>query len=127
MAENHLLQRIYLLAFDHRGSFQKRLLGIPGEPTQAEVARISEAKGILFEGFRKAVDGGLALAGAGILVDEQFGAEIARKALALGAQLAMPVEKSGQVEFDFEYGEAFGEHIEAFDPTYVKVLVRYNA
>jgi len=118
---------IYLLAFDHRGSFQKKLLGIAGEPTPDEVARISEAKGVIFAGFRKALDGGLELENAGILVDEQFGADIAREALALGAQLAMPVEKSGQDEFDFEYGEDFGEHIAAFDPTYSKVLVRYNA
>ena len=118
---------IYLLAFDHRGSFQSKLLGIPGEPTPAEVAKISEAKGVIFTGFRKALADGLALDGAGILVDEQFGAEIAREALALGAELAMPVEKSGQEEFDFEYGEEFGEHISAFDPTYSKVLVRYNA
>jgi myo-inositol catabolism protein IolC len=118
---------IYLLAFDHRGSFQSKLLGIPGDPTPDEVARIEEAKGIIFRGFRKALDDGLALADAGILVDEQFGAAIARDALALGAQLAMPVEKSGQDEFDFEYGEQFGDHIAAFDPTYAKVLVRYNA
>jgi hypothetical protein len=38
----------------------------------------------------------------------------------------MPVEKSGQDEFDFEYGEDFGSHIEDFDPTFSKVLVRYN-
>ncbi|HTS72257.1 MAG TPA: DUF2090 domain-containing protein [Gaiellaceae bacterium] len=118
---------IYLLAFDHRGSFQKKLLGIPGEPTPEEVARISEAKAVIFAGFCKALDDGLELEDAGILVDEQFGADIAREALALGAQLAMPVEKSGQDEFDFEYGEDFGEHIAAFDPTYAKVLVRYNA
>ena len=118
--------RIYLLAFDHRGSFQEKLLGIPGVPTPDEVARISEAKRVIFEGFRKSLDSGLSLDGAGILVDEQFGASIAREALALGAQLAMPVEKSGQDEFDFEYGEDFGEHIAAFDPTYAKVLVRYN-
>jgi myo-inositol catabolism protein IolC len=118
---------IYLLAFDHRGSFQQKLLGIPGEPTAEETVRISEAKGLIFAGFRKALDAGLELESAGILVDEQFGADIAREALALGAQLAMPVERSGQDEFDFEYGEAFGEHILAFDPTYSKVLVRYNA
>jgi myo-inositol catabolism protein IolC len=38
----------------------------------------------------------------------------------------MPCEKSGQVEFDFEYGEQFGEKIEEFDPDFTKVLVRYN-
>ena len=39
---------------------------------------------------------------------------------------ACPAEKSGQDEFDFEYGEDFAEHIEAFHPTFCKVLVRYN-
>ena len=38
----------------------------------------------------------------------------------------MPVEKSGQDDFDFEYGADFGKHIEDFDVHYSKVLVRYN-
>jgi len=50
-----------------------------------------------------------------------------RDAAANGYMTASPAEKSGQEEFDFEYGEDFGEHIAAFDPTYSKVLVRYNA
>src|SRR4029450_1676438 len=115
-------ESIYLLAFDHRGSFQSKLLGIAGEPTPEDVARIEEAKGIIFSGFRKALDAGLEREGAGILVDEQFGTSIARAASDLGVVLAMPVEKSGQDEFDFEYGDAFGEHIAAFDPPYAKVL-----
>ncbi len=64
---------------------------------------------------------------AGILVDEQFGAAILRDAAAQGFKTACPVEKSGQDEFDFEYGADYAEHIEAFHPTFSKVLVRYNA
>ncbi len=119
--------RICLLAFDHRGSFQHRLLGIEGTPTAADDARMREAKSVVFAGFRKALETGRAGEGAGILVDERFGSEIAREAHELGVVLAMPVEKSGLDEFDFEYGERFGEHIAAFDPTFAKVLVRYNA
>jgi 5-dehydro-2-deoxygluconokinase len=64
----------------------------------------------------------------GCLVDEQFGApkRIPEEAKERGLLLAMPVEKSGQNEFDFEYGEEFGEHIEKCDPDFSKVLVRYN-
>jgi len=62
----------------------------------------------------------------GVLVDEQFGSDIPRRAREHGLKLAMPVEKSGQNEFDFDYGEDFGTHIERFDPDFVKVLVRYN-
>jgi len=39
---------------------------------------------------------------------------------------ALSPEKSGSDEFEFEYGTAFAEHIEAFGPTFAKVLVRYN-
>jgi myo-inositol catabolism protein IolC len=39
---------------------------------------------------------------------------------------ALSTEKSGSDEFEFEYGAAFAEHIEAFRPTFAKVLVRYN-
>jgi 5-dehydro-2-deoxygluconokinase len=63
---------------------------------------------------------------AGILVDEQFGAAILRDAAAHGYSTSCPAEKSGQDEFDFEYGEDFPRHIEAFHPTFCKVLVRYN-
>jgi myo-inositol catabolism protein IolC len=63
---------------------------------------------------------------AGILVDEQFGGDVPREASKEGFLLAMPVEKSGQDEFDFEYGDDFGRHIEEFDPNFSKVLVRYN-
>jgi myo-inositol catabolism protein IolC len=117
---------LYILAFDHRGSFQKKFFGVTGEPDDEETARISDAKKVIYEGAKRAVDEGVPRDSAGVLVDEQFGADIARDAKASGFLLAMPVEKSGQDEFDFQYGEDFGKHIEDFDPDFSKVLVRYN-
>ena len=117
---------LYILAFDHRGSFQKKMFGITGEPNEEETARISDAKRVIFEGFKKAIEGGAPKDGAGILVDEQFGADLVREAEKEGYLNAMPVEKSGQDEFDFQYGTDFGKHILDFDPTFSKVLVRYN-
>jgi myo-inositol catabolism protein IolC len=119
-------QPLYILAFDHRGSFQKKMLGIPGTPNDEDRIRISDAKRHIFEGFQEAIAQGAARAHAGLLVDEEFGADIARQAKAEGLTFAMPVEKSGQDEFDFEYGEDFGAHILEMDPTFSKVLVRYN-
>jgi myo-inositol catabolism protein IolC len=118
--------RLYILAFDHRGSFQKKMFGIGGTPNQEETDRIADAKGVIYEGFKRALEEGAPKDGAGILIDEQFGAGSAREAKSLGILLAMPVEKSGQDEFDFEYGDDFGGHIEEFDPTFSKVLVRWN-
>ena len=117
---------LYILAFDHRGSFQKKFFGVTGQPNEEETARISDAKRVIYEGARRALDEGVEAETAGVLVDEQFGADIARDAKKAGFRLAMPVEKSGQEEFDFQYDDDFGTHIEAFDPNFSKVLVRYN-
>jgi len=118
--------KLYILAFDHRGSFQKKMFGIEGAPTPEQTATIADAKRLVFEGMTVAVERGVEAEATGVLVDEQFGGDVPREANARGLKLAMPVEKSGQNEFDFEYGEDFGAHIERFDPDFSKVLVRYN-
>jgi myo-inositol catabolism protein IolC len=118
--------KLYILAFDHRGSFQKKMFGIEAEPTPEQTETISDAKHLIFEGMLKAVEAGVDPRVTGVLVDAQFGGNIPDEAKQRGLLLAMPVEKSGQNEFDFEYGERFGEYIEQFDPDFSKVLVRFN-
>jgi myo-inositol catabolism protein IolC len=118
--------KLFILAFDHRGSFQKKFFGIEGAPSPEDAQRIIDAKRVIFEGMQQALADGLDASAAGVLVDEQFGTQVARDATQAGMVLAMPAEKSGQNDFDFEYGSEFGAHIEAFDPTFTKVLVRYN-
>ncbi|MBV9212500.1 MAG: DUF2090 domain-containing protein [Actinobacteria bacterium] len=118
--------KLFILAFDHRGSFQKKWFGIDGDPSPEETERISDAKHLIFEGLLQAAEEGADPSVTGALVDEQFGGSVPEQARERGFKLAMPVEKSGQNEFDFEYGDDFGEHIERFDPDFSKVLVRYN-
>ncbi len=118
--------KLYILAFDHRGSFQKKMFGIQSDPTPEETETISDAKRLIFEGMLEAVSRGAEATQTGVLVDEQFGSDIPERARESSLKLAMPVEKSGQNEFDFEYGDDFGAHIEKFDPDFSKVLVRYN-
>jgi myo-inositol catabolism protein IolC len=119
--------KLYILAFDHRGSFTKRF-GIEGDPTPEETERIADGKHLIFEGIEAALERGADPAVTGALVDEQFGGprRVPEQAKEKGIKLAMPVEKSGQKEFDFEYGDDFGAHIERYDPDFSKVLVRYN-
>ena len=117
---------LYILAFDHRGSFQKKMFGIQGDPTPEEAETIADAKRLIFEGMLKSVEQGAEAGATGVLVDEQFGSDVPSQAREHGLKLAMPVEKSGQDEFDFQYGDEFGTHIESFDPDFAKVLVRYN-
>ena len=119
--------KLYILAFDHRGSFIKRF-GLEGDPTPEEMERLFDGKHLIFEGVEAALAGGADASVTGALVDEQYGgpSKIPQQAKAKGIKLAMPVEKSGQNEFDFEYGEDFGDHIESMDPDFSKVLVRFN-
>jgi myo-inositol catabolism protein IolC len=117
---------LYILPFDHRGSFQKKMFGWEGTLNAEQTAAIAAAKKVIYDGFKAALTLGVLSSKAGILVDEQFGAAILRDAAKQAYWTACPVEKSGQDEFDFEYGEDFREHIEAFRPTFSKVLVRYN-
>jgi myo-inositol catabolism protein IolC len=118
--------KLYILAFDHRGSFQKKMFGIEGDPDQEQTATITDAKHLIFEGMELAVERGVDASATGVLVDEQFGGDVPKQAKSEGLKLAMPVEKSGQDEFDFQYGADFGKHIEQFDGDFSKVLVRLN-
>jgi myo-inositol catabolism protein IolC len=117
---------LYVLPFDHRGTFQKNMFGWSGTLDAAQTAKIADMKKVIYDGFKAALAGGVPKEKAGILVDEQFGADILRDAAKHGYLTCCPAEKSGQDEFDFEYGDEFTRHIEQFQPTFCKVLVRYN-
>ena len=117
---------LYILPFDHRGSFETGMFGWKGALTAEQTAQIAAAKLVIYDGFQQATANGVPKDKSGILVDEQFGAAILRDAAQKRFTFACPAEKSGQEEFEFEYGEEFAEHIETFHPTFCKVLVRYN-
>jgi myo-inositol catabolism protein IolC len=117
---------LYIQPFDQRGSFQTKMFGWQSPLSEAQTAEIADAKRVIYDGFLAALAGGVPKEKAAILVDEQFGAAILRDATSKNITTACPAEKSGQHEFAFEYGEDFERHIETFDPTFCKVLVRYN-
>jgi len=117
---------LYILPFDHRGSFQTKMFGWAGKLTLEQTAQIAAAKKVIYDAFKAAVATRVPQEKAGILVVEQFGSLVLRDATKEGFWTACPAEESGQEEFEFEYGEDFPKHIEAFHPTFCKVLVRYN-
>ncbi len=117
---------LYVLPFDHRATFSKTMFGWEGPLTPEQTAQIASVKEVIYDAFKAAVAGGVPGERAGILVDEQFGSGILRDASEQKFITACPAEKSGQDEFDFEYGPDFASHIREFSPTFCKVLVRYN-
>jgi myo-inositol catabolism protein IolC len=120
-------QSLYILPFDHRHSYITGVFHWREPLTPEQVAEVSASKQLIYDGFEAAVmaDRGLR-ARAGILVDEYFGRMILRNAANQGYVTCVSTERSGQEEFDFEYGEDFAGHIESVNPTFAKVLVRYN-
>lgn len=117
---------LFLLPFDHRQSYVTDMFHFKPPLTTDEHATVAGSKHIIYEGFREALDSGAPASSVGILVDEEFGAGILRDAKKNGYLTAVSVEKSGSDEFEFEYGNAFASHIDAFKPTFAKVLVRCN-
>ena len=117
---------LFILAMDHRASFARTLFGVDGDTTEAQQTKMRDAKMVIYEGACEATADGLITGRAGVLVDEQLGAEVARQAKTDGFVLAMPIEKSGTKLFELEYGDQYPEHVEAFEPDFFKVLVRYN-
>ena len=117
---------LYLLPFDHRQSYVTGMFQFTPPLTADEHDIVADSKQVIYEGFQQALGKGVPTPRAGILVDEEFSAGILRHAIEHGYVTALSTEKSGSDEFEFEYGTAFAEHIEAFGPTFAKVLVRYN-
>lgn len=117
---------LYLLPFDHRHSYVAGMFHLTGQLTAQQHRMVADSKRVIYDGFLDAAGRDVSIGSAGVLVDEEFGAEILRGAVANGHVTALPVEKSGSAEFELEYGEAFAQHIAAFSPTFAKALVRYN-
>ena len=123
---------LYILSFDYRNPLltthgsDSMLTGDHAAEVASTMSEIVTAKRFVYDGFKAALAAGVPKEKAGILVDEQFGAAILGKATAEGYVTACSAEKCGDGEFDFEYGEDFAKHIEAFHPTFCKAQVRYN-
>jgi 5-dehydro-2-deoxygluconokinase len=119
---------LYILPFDHRTTFAQKFFNKNSieDLSSEEHELITEYKKIVYEGFKKAVQNGIPKERAAILIDEEFGDEILKDAKENGFIILLTTEKSGQEEFEFQYGGDFPTHIEKYNPQFVKVLIKYN-
>lgn len=119
---------LYILPFDHRATFAQKVFNKNSiaDLTSEEHQLITEYKKIVYEGFKKAAQNTVPKESAAILIDEEFGDEILKDAKENGFLTILTTEKSGQDEFEFQYGGDFPAHIEKYNPQFVKVLIKYN-
>jgi myo-inositol catabolism protein IolC len=117
---------------DHR-AVMRQLFGRPDESAAAQTARFEAGKGLIFRALEHVLDAGaLEPKHTGVLVDEMYGARVARAVSGRGGLLFMPVELSRPAfdgdtpELEFEYGDAFADHLAAFPIDGVKILVVHN-
>lgn len=116
---------LYVLPFDHRHSYVHEMFGFEPPLSAGQHAAVRESKHLIYEGFLQAIASGVPIEKAGILVDEEFGAAILHDAKRRGAATAVSTERSGTDEFEFEYDD-WVAHLDAFEPSFAKALVRYN-
>lgn len=103
-----------------------KMIEASSPPTDDNIATARSYKRIIYNALLKTVDDGrVQRENAGVLVDEWLGKEVLLDANKAGFITCTPLEKSGQDEFDFDR-EDWKKQIEELNPTYVKVLVRYN-
>src|SRR2546430_11668680 len=108
---------LYILPFDHRGSFQTKMFGWTGTLSPEQTAEIASTKQVIYDGFKAALHAGVPEQKAGILVDEQFGGAILSDARAHCHTTACPAEISGHGEFGFQVGKGFAANISALQTT----------
>jgi myo-inositol catabolism protein IolC len=119
-------ERLYILAFDHRRSLMTSFFGVRGEPTEADIERARIAKLAIWEGLLAAIDApGADRDAAAALVDERYGLDVIHEARAHDVRVAVPVEASGRDELGWER-EDWKASLNQVDPTWAKVLVRYQ-
>jgi 5-dehydro-2-deoxygluconokinase len=126
--DNAASRALFILADDHRDSLEKQLYKLTAPPTPPQAARIRADKLLVYEALVDATKRLPDAAQAGILVDEEYGADVAELAAKSDGRinLSMPLEASGKDWFEFAYGDDWKVHAGYVRTDHVKVLIRDN-
>jgi len=119
-------KNLFVLPFDHRAGFAKKLFGFDEPYTVEAVAKVADCKDIIYKAIWRAIELGVPKDSSAILVDEVFGEEVLRDASEKSMTILQTTEKSGQDELALEYGDGYIDHLKKYNATFAKVLVRYN-
>ena len=105
---------LYLLPFDHRHCYVAGMFRFtPPRPTEQHRALV-DGKHAISDGNQRALDNEVPVNRAAIMIDEQFSTDTVRDAVRKSDVTAVSTDKNGS------------QRIEAFQPTFAKILLRYN-
>ena len=128
MTDTSAARALFILADDHRDSLEKELYKLTAPPTGPQAARIRADKMMVYEALLDATKRLPDAAQAGILIDEEYGADVAELVAKSDGliNLSMPLEASGKDWFEFEYRDDWKTHAGYFAVDHAKVLIRDN-
>lgn len=115
------MKNLFILPFDHRSSFLKIYSGNPKRKKDVEKAK--RYKKIIYQAFVKATKRYKNKKEYGILIDEQYGKSIIKKAQKDGYVTSVCFEKSGKKKFELEY-KNIEQKINDIKPTFIKLLIQ---
>jgi myo-inositol catabolism protein IolC len=109
---------LYMLAFDHRQVLRDLY------PT-ADTAALEASKVVVLDAL-ESLSADVRRECLAFLVDEEYGADAARRARERGLYVAMPIEASRTPALRFQFPDDCAERFARFDPQAVKALVFHN-
>jgi myo-inositol catabolism protein IolC len=116
-----------VLAFDHRTTFRTLVSDTVTIRRGTPSDLVAACKSIVYDGYVFALEHGLVpRESTSVIIDEECGAALARAAERAGHVFGMPVERTQEKVFQFEYGENWRGHIEEFRASFYKGLVRWS-
>mgnify|MGYP000944991894 CR=1 FL=1 len=119
-------EKLFILPFDHRSYFLKKLGIIDRNPTIEEIALVTNYKKIIYQAFKKSLELGITKEYSAILVDDIYGKDILQDAKKNGYTTIQTTEISGLDYFAFEHGDNAEQCLVEIMPSYAKALVRLD-
>ena len=118
---------LYVLPFDHRHSYGAEVFGFHEPMTEEQIAIVASSKQLIYDGLQSGHRSGRAQG----KVRHPGRRRVRRRRssatpLPAGSSPPCPPRRAASTSSISNTATQFAQHIETFDPTFTKVLVRYN-
>lgn len=118
--------KLFILPFDHRSYFLKKLGVVDRDPTSEEIELVTGFKKTIYQAFQHSLTLGIPKESSAILVDDIYGKEILLDAKSSDIMTIQTTEISGLDYFAFEHGDNAEQFLTEVMPKYAKALVRLD-